>query len=438
MIPVKFPHSMEAEKRVLGACIRDVNALRKAQDILEASAFFQPNHQVIFRVLCDMAAAGTAIDLMTLADALEKSGDFEKIGGAYYLMELANSVATTVNVEHHAQIVKEKAIRRQLIRYGYQQIEDAENEDLDKLASKAYEQALSIVPPSKIQGFRRIDFFLERSIDQIQERIKRKRSGKPFKDVLTGVHDFDHRFGGLNRGELIILAARPSEGKTLLASQIALSVARAGNVGFVSMEMAGEEILCRSFSTAKGEDDKTTASLILQKANDLQKRNLYFDDSPGIRIDQLAARSERLKIEIGKLDLLVIDYLQLVRIPQSLGRMPTIERVTYISGEVKSLARRLNCPVFLLSQLSRECEKENRPPRLSDLRESGAIEQDADMVLFIHRPDGISRGKSGARELLIAKNRNGVCGKIDMVFSAENLAFHCLTDRDIPDDGLPF
>ncbi len=438
MIPVKFPHSIVAEKKVLGACIRDVNALRKVQDILEASSFYHPSHQVIFRTLSDMAAAGTAIDLMTLADALEKSGEFVKVGGAYCLMELANSVATTVNVKHHAQIVKEKAIRRQLIRNAYQQIEDAEKEDLDVLASKAYEQALSIAPSAKIQGFRRIDFFLEQSIDQIQERIKRRKSGKPFKEIMTGVHDFDHRFGGLNRGELVILAARPSEGKTLLASQIALNMAQVGNVGFVSMEMAGEEILCRSFSTVKGNDEKATVSLILQKANDLQKRNLYFDDSPGIRIDQLAARAERLKNEIGTLDLLVIDYLQLVRVSPSLGRMPTIERVTYISGEVKSLARRLNCPVLLLSQLSRECEKENRPPRLSDLRESGAIEQDADMVIFIHRPDGISRGKSGARELLIAKNRNGICGKIDMVFTVENLAFHCLTDRDIPDDGLPF
>ncbi len=430
MQQVTLPHSPEAERHVLGAMMRSRDAVAKARDILTGDDFYQPAHAMIFDALCDLAAKGVSGDVVALADELERRGELKKNGDEYYLMELANSVATTVNIEHFAKIVKEKAIRRQVIRNAYQLTQEAVNGDLDALSAKAYADALAICLPSKVAGFRRIELLLDQSVSMIQERMARRSAGRAYKDVQTGIADFDRKFGGFNRGELTILAARPSEGKTLLASQIALNVAKCGNVGYVSLEMAGEEILSRSLSAIQGSDDKSTARLILQKAGDLQKRNLYLDDSPAIRIDQLAARCERLKIDIGSLDLVVVDYLQLLRTPTDLNRFPRIEKITYLSGECKALARRLDAPVLLLSQLSRECEKENRKPRLSDLRDSGSIEQDADLVMFIHRNEGIERGASGVRDILVEKNRNGLTGKFKLVFNSKSLTFNGLNDRE--------
>lgn len=427
-----LPHNIEAERKTLAAMMRDKTAVVKVQNILTSDDFYTPAHRKIFSVILDLSVKGIYDDLTSLSDELTRRGELEEIGGAVSLMEIAGSVITAVSVDYHTAIVREKAIRRRAIRNAHQQAQEAVSGDLDALASKAYQDALAIVPASKSSGFRRIDTFLDRTIETVQERMRRRSSGKPHKDIATGITDFDRYYGGFNRQELIILAARPSEGKSALAAQITLNVAERGNVAFVSCEMSGEEILGRTLGNQKGANDAETAKAVLRRASGLQQLNLFFDDSPGIRIDQLAARCERLKIEIGKLDLLVIDYLQLLHATPDMNRFPRIEKITFLSGECKALARRLDCPILLLSQLNRSCEHENRPPRLSDLRDSGSIEQDADIVAFIHRPEGIERGHSGARELLIEKNRNGITGMIRFVFDADSLVFRGLSDRDAP------
>lgn len=433
-LSIEFPNALESEKRVLGAIINYPGTICKVQDILREGSFYQPSHEKIYQEIVKIYSQRKTYDLQMIADALETKGILDECGGIIYLMELSNSVATSVNADYHAVIVREKATRRKAIRNAFNHIEDAKHVDLDVLASKAYQDALAITPAIKSTGFRRIESFLESAVNTVHDRMKRRSELRPHKDIQTGLIDLDKYHGGFNRGELIILAARPSEGKTLLAAQIALHVANHGNVAFISCEMTAEEILCRSLGGSIDRIDHNAAKAVLQKANEMQRLQLFFDDSPGVRIDQIAARCERLKIEIGKIDLVVIDYLQLLLAPPSMIHTPRIEKITYLSGECKNLARQMNCSVLLLSQLNRLCEKEDRQPRLSDLRESGSIEQDADIVMFIHRGKDCNRSESGLRELLIEKNRNGKTGRLNLMFSADELKFYAASDANAPDE----
>lgn len=279
-----LPNSLEAEKRVLGAMIRFPEAAIDASTKLSPDDFYQPAHGKIFGVLCELATTHKSYDLLMIADALERRGEIESCGGQYYLIELANSVATSVHIDYHIVTIQEHSARRKIIRHAVNLQADALSQEnsIAQLSSDAYNGAMSIVVP-KSQGFDSIADYLDDAVEGIQRRINRVRENKPFKEILTGITDFDHRFGGFDRGEYIVVGARPSEGKSLLCFQIALNIAKTGmTVGVISLEQTAREMIQRvlypNVGKAKFSTDSTSAKEIKEKANELMrmKDNLFF------------------------------------------------------------------------------------------------------------------------------------------------------------------
>ncbi len=442
----QIPYNIDAEKKLLGSCLRqnrdgfsDDEAILRAKAILQINDFYEPKHGTIFLTLCDMAANRQEITIMALADILKRMGNLDKIGGPYYLIELAQTVATSANVEYFAKYVLEHANRRAIVRLC---------EETKKQASEAdsAEEVISDLQSKLHTIFKRIDGSgglklisdtLPEALDSINQRSERIQTGRIACDgISTGLTDLDRITGGLGRGRQIILAARPSEGKTSLGLQIAVNATRSGNhVGFFSLEMSKLELTERVLSNV--------AEINIREALDRQKRtkllnsgklaegwNLYIDDSP-LPIEKIESRAKYMAL-VHDLDLIVIDYLQLIRINQTQKRY---EAVTEISSRLKLLAKELNCPILTLSQLSRDIEKRgsnsgNAKPRLSDLRDSGAIEQDADQVIFIHTPDDELKEESGIREIIIAKNRHGPIGQVELYFQKKLTRFIPLTESE--------
>lgn len=453
-----LPHSLEAEKRVLGAMIRDADALYKVQGILGDSAFYQPGHQKIFTTLIELASRGTAIDLMTLSDALERKGEINQVGGSFYLAELVQSVATAVNVEYHAAIVREKALRRELIRRCSAIAQEAyeSGDDSVEILARAETAIFNISQQRTDRSFDPVGKYLDAAIEKVQNAHAQKGS---LTGLASGFHDLDQLTAGFQSSDLIILAARPSVGKTSLVLNIAENAALAGvPVGIFSLEMSSEQIAERVLCSQarvnlkhlrSGFFTKKDASLLLQTAGRIHNIPLYIDDTPNLTPTEVFSRSRRLKSQQSNLGLIIIDYLQLMNVGRySENRQ---QEVSEISRSLKILARDLKVPIVACSQLSRAIEKrDDHLPRLSDLRESGSIEQDADLVIFLHREtlkgdfqgeeeEDLEAGKQihYTYKLIIGKHRNGPVGEIDIYFAREYTRFYDAA-RETPDEDVPF
>jgi replicative DNA helicase len=423
-----LPHSDEAERSVLGAILLDNRSFDRAQEILAPEAFYSSRHRSIFVVLAEMIDSGTAVDLVTLKNALAERAELEACGGPAYLASLLDGVPRSANVEHYARIVREKAILRELIRTSQEILSSAIRPEgsTDDLLDEA-EKAIFRIAESRLGGgFVPISVSAEKSIKWIEELTRRQEL---ITGVATGFPQLDEMTSGLQPADLIILAARPSMGKTALALNMCSHAAlRQGRtVGVFSLEMSHQQLFVRLLC-AEGQIDahrlrtgrinKDQWHSIIKFYDALSAAPIFIDDTPGIGIMEMRAKARRLKRE-RSLDLLIIDYLQLMRGRGSYDSRQ--QEISDISRSLKELAKELDIPVVALSQLSRAPEQRggDHRPQLSDLRESGAIEQDADVVLFLFREELYKKDDpdvEGKAELIIGKQRNGPIGTIRLNF----------------------
>ncbi len=429
-----LPHNLDAERSILGAVLLDNHLLNTAIEKVKGEDFFLENHRRIFERMVELSELQQAIDLVTLTEELARRGELEAAGGPAYLAQLVDGVPRITNVEHYARIVKEKAVLRNLIHAAHaiqQHALDADDE-ADAILDRAESYIFQLAEERVRAGLIDVKDLVRENYERL-ERIFTE--GRRITGLGTGYARLDNETAGLQSSELIILAARPSMGKTSLALNIAENVAlRQGEpVAVFSLEMSKESLLLRLLSSEArvdahkfrtghmGKDDWQRIGASLAK---LGGAPLWIDDSASSTVMEMGAKARRLKRDKG-LSLVIVDYLQLVAARGRFGNRT--EEVSSISRSLKGLAKELKVPVLVLSQLTRAPEREERRPQLADLRESGAIEQDADVVLFIYRPsfykpDSPEEERAKA-ELIIAKQRNGPTGTVRFVFLSKHTRF---------------
>jgi replicative DNA helicase len=427
---------VEAERSILGAILLDNNAINAAIEKLKPEDFFHDHHRRIYRQMMILGETSQAIDLVTLTEELQRGGQLEAVGGAAYVSQLMDGVPHITNVEHYARIVKEKALLRGLIHATsaiQQQALDAE-EDADTILDKAESSIFQLAEDRVRAGL--VGLF--DVVTESRERISHiYEGGQRITGLATGYDLLDNLTSGFQPSELIILAARPSMGKTAFALNIAENVAVRDNkpVAIFSLEMSKESLLLRLLSAdAKIDSHKfRTGRLnhedkarIPRSLSRLSQAPLWIDDAGGATVVEIGAKLRRMKRERG-LTMVVVDYLQLISARGRFGNRN--EEISSITRGLKAMAKELKVPVVVLSQLTRAPEREDREPRLADLRESGAIEQDADVVMFIHRPNffkkssEVSPEERGETDLIIAKQRNGPTDTIRFVFQGSFTRF---------------
>jgi replicative DNA helicase len=429
-----LPSNLEAERSILGAIILDNNALNTAIEGLKAEDFFLPQHRHVFQQMIALGEAQHAIDLVTLTEELHRHGELEAAGGAPYLASLVDGVARVSNVEHYARIVKEKAMLRNLI-HATDKIKQSafEGEDgADAILDGAESSIFALAEDRVKAGLIPIKDIVHESFDRLEKIF---REGKSITGISTGYGELDKLLSGLQTSELIILAARPSQGKTALALNLAENIAIRGGlpVAVFSLEMSKESLLQRLVASVAQVDAHKFRSGHLSREDwkrmteglsVISSSPLWVDDAGSTSVLEIGAKARRLKRDKG-LSLLIVDYLQLIT---GRGRFNSRqEEVASISRGLKGLAKELQIPVLVLSQLTRAPERDERGPQLSDLRESGAIEQDADVVMFIYRPKFFDMNATPEErdmaDILIAKQRNGPTDKVKFVFRSRLTRF---------------
>ena len=441
-----LPHSAEAERAVLGAVLLENQLFDQAAAILHMDDFHLQTNQTIFASMAKLSARQTAIDAVTLRSELEKGNHLVEIGGASYISSLLDGVPRLANIDHYARIVKEKSVQRKLIHAAYRILEQSYTDDLDApdLLEEAERSIFEVSQERIDSGFAKLEHLLPDAYKRIQAFYEQKEL---ITGIATGYTDLDQLTSGFQQTDLIIIAARPGLGKTSLALNIGQSAALGHkSVGFFSLEMSAFQLVTRLLCSHARIDSHKLRSGRLSKADwtelaaamgRLDQARIFIDDSATLSMLEMRSRARRLKAEHG-LDLLIVDYLQLMSPPRGGRRSDNREReISAISRSLKALAKELNIPVVALSQLSRAPEQRKGRlvgrPQLSDLRESGSIEQDADVVLFIYREDLYKKPEDledepGVAEIIIAKQRNGPTGTIKLAFidkwtRFENLAF---------------
>ncbi|MCH7730148.1 replicative DNA helicase [Patescibacteria group bacterium] len=422
------PHSAEAEGSVLGALLLDKDAIIAVAEFLAPENFYDERNRSIFESCLDLYEERAPIDVLTVAERLKKKKMLKKVGGASYLAELANKVPTAAHVEHYGKIVKDQATKRSLMVAASKLVDLSLDEGLaaDELLDKAEAEVFSLTQRHLAQAFAPVRDALAESFDRLDELHKQ---GEGLRGAPTGFKDLDDTLAGMQRSNLLILAARPGIGKTSLALSIAqnLAVNHKRPVGFFSLEMSKEELVDRllvtqadidawKLKTGKlSEDDFTKLSNAM---GELAEAPLFIDDTPALSILEMRTKARRLQVEAG-VDLLIVDYLQLARSRQLENR---VQEVSEISMGLKNLARELKIPVLAVSQLSRAVEQRGtKRPQLADLRESGSIEQDADVVMFLWREDEENFENVS---LEIAKHRNGPLRSIKLFFKGDRIKFY--------------
>lgn len=440
------PQNLEAEQAVLGSLLIDKNAIFRVADLLVSSDFYFPAHEKIFESIITLYEKHQPIDVMSLGNFLKEKELLKDIGGSSYLANLTNQVSTASHVEHYAKIVKEKKVRRDLIQASAEITETVfEPQEVEDMLDTIEQKILAISQKSLPQNFTAIKDELKNAYERIE---KLHAGGDKLRGVSTGFAALDNKLSGLQPSDLIILGARPSSGKTSFALDIARNAAIAGHsVGIFSLEMSREQVIDRIVSAESqvplwhiftGRIANETEFMMIQGALDrLSNVRLFIDDSPSLNVLQMRSMARRLQVEHG-LDLLIVDYLQLIRPRTSSDN--TVTQITEISRGLKALARELKVPVFALSQLSRNVEqRDHKLPRLSDLRDSGSLEQDADIVAFIYRKEADSvdsNDNTSITQILIAKHRNGPVGEIELAFDKERASFKSI-DKRYQDAALP-
>ena len=429
-----LPNNLDAERSVLGAILLDNHALNTAVETLKPEDFFLDQHRRVFTQMIALAESQQAIDLVTLTEELHRRGDLEGSGGAPYLASLADGMPRVSNVDHYARIVKEKAMLRNLIHatHSIQQRAFEGEDGADTILDNAESSIFAIAEDRIRAGLLPIKDIVRDNFERLERIFK---EGKSITGISTGYAELDKLTSGLQNSELLILAARPSQGKTALALNLAENIAmRAGlPVAMFSLEMSKESLLQRLVASVAqidghkfrtGHLNREDWRRMTESLGTISASPLWIDDAGSISVLEIGAKARRLKRDKG-LSLLIVDYLQLITARGRFGNRQ--EEVSSISRSLKGLAKELQIPVLVLSQLTRAPEREERGPQLSDLRESGAIEQDADVVMFIYRPnffklDAAPEERDQA-DLLIAKQRNGPTDKVRFVFRSRITRF---------------
>lgn len=436
---LRLPYSPEAEQAVLGAILMDPDAVSRVAEILPSSEYFYiATHRTIYNAMMSMFTAGKAVDQITVLEKLKMERDFDESTGKTYLVQLAESCPSIANVENYARIVRDKYDVRALISAARDIIEDSSDGELEPqmLIDSAEQRIFDIRRGKNIQGLQRIDEVLFQTFDRLDMLSREDDSVKP---VPTGIGDLDRVITGLNRSDLILLAARPGMGKTSFALNIArnVSVVTKKTVAFFSLEMTKEQLASRLLSSEAlvggtklrtGRLNQEEWNRLIGAGDILKNANLYLDDTPGITVPEMKAKLRRLK----SIDLVVIDYLQLMSTGRRDGNR--VQEISELTRNLKILAKEINVPVICLSQLSRASEqRQDHRPQLSDLRDSGSIEQDADIVLFLYR-DGYYEREKGAEtvqaavdqnsgECIVAKNRHGETTSVKLHWQGEFMRF---------------
>lgn len=429
------PHDVEAEKSVLGAILIDQSAIHIVAEFLRAQNFYLREHQQIFDCMVSLFEKQQPIDVVTLKNQLQSDGVLKAVGGAAYLSELINTVPTSAYVEHYAHIVKDQFTKRRLIELSSRMVEKAFDNrgDISRLIAEAETEIFALSQDQMHRDFIPLKEILSTSFERLEEFIK---NGANLRGVPTGFVDLDAKLAGMQDSNLIILAARPGVGKTTFALNIALHVATKskGGVGFFSLEMSKEELVDRllvghadidAWRLKTGKLSDQDYKSITMAMGELSEAPIFIDDTPGISILEMRTKARKLKAE-KDIKLVVVDYLQLADAGKRFESR--VNEVSFISQGLKNLARELRVPVIALSQLSRSVEQRGtKKPQLSDLRESGAIEQDADIVMFIYaedESDDLLDSNKKMVKLNIAKHRNGATGEIDLMFRGDRVKFY--------------
>jgi replicative DNA helicase len=438
------PWSGEAEQAVLGAMLLDQDAALRAAELVDDTMFYREPHRRLFRAMVGLTERRVVIDHITLRDELMRRGELDAAGGLDYLAELADSVPTAANLEFHARIVKDKAILRRLIESATSIITEAYDgrSTASDLLDGAESKIFQISQQRGDEGFTRIKEMLWPAMERIETLQK---SGKAITGVPSGFAELDKLTSGFQPSELVIVAARPSMGKTAFCLNIATNAAlEQQGVAIFSLEMSKESLVQRMLTAEARVDSQrvrqgslrdTDFTQLARAAGQLQACKIWIDDTPSLTLLEMRSKARRLKAE-NDIKMVIVDYLQLMRSPEHAENR--VQEISDISRSLKGLARELHIPVVALSQLSRASEQRGgeRKPILSDLRDSGAIEQDADLVMFIHRPEYYDRedeSKKGMAEVMLSKNRNGPTGDVHLRFNREYTRFDNLSGRDDPE-----
>lgn len=457
----EIPQNIEAEQSVIGAMLIDKNAVEEIAEQLKPDDFYRQAHRVIFRTMLALYSKNEAVDMVTVTDELKKTGKLNDVGGVSYITMLANIVPTAANVKYHARIVAEKSILRQLVETGTYIAEMGYDETgtVKDIINTANKSILQIAKRKTGTDFVPVADLIAETLNRIEAAMELK---EPVNGLRTGFKDLDYMTAGLHPSDFIILAARPSMGKTALALNIAQNVAIRGShngeppkrIAFFSLEMSTEQLVERMLCAEACVDAQKLRTGLLDNVDEEERTEIFrrlwiaydrlksaqiFIDETSTNVKEMRSRARRLQAEAG-LDLIIIDYLQLMR---GTEKHKNIENrnseVSEISRGLKALARELNVPVIALSQLSRSVEKRknNRKPILSDLRESGSLEQDADIVLLLYRDDYYKENEGEytyITELNVAKHRNGPIGEIYLYFKSEWTKFISLSKKTEDED----
>jgi len=434
------PQNLDAERSVLGGILLDNSAMHKVSELLRAEQFYREAHRTIFQAMFALHERGEPVDLVTLTEELQRKGALQEVGGAAYLAALADQVPTAANIGYYAKIVRDKSVLRQVIEAateiatrGYEEVEE-----VDEFLDRSEQLILEISRKQRKKGFVPIHDVVYQSFKSIEEAFNRKEA---VTGIPTKFGKFDLLTCGLQRSDLVIIAGRPGMGKTAFALNIARNVAVEGKipVAIFSLEMSKEQLVTRLFSAEAGIDSmklrtghfpRSYWTVLTQAADVLAQAPIFIDDSPIISVLEMRSKARQMKFQ-ENIGLIVVDYLQLM---SSGGRAESrIQEISEISRSLKQLAKELDVPVVALSQLNREPEKRNdKRPVLADLRESGAIEQDADLIVFLYREECYSRDKpecKGIAEVIIGKQRNGPLGTVQLYFKPEVTRFAEIEER---------
>jgi replicative DNA helicase len=452
------PQNLEAEESVLGGMLLDNHACNLVLPLVKREHFYRDAHGKIFGAMADLNEQGVPVDIVTLTEALRQRGQLQDVGGATFIAELANRVPTAANAEYYAKIVREKAILRGLISTATEIATEAygSQTDVERFIDLAESKIFAIAEQKITTEFFPISDLLPAAIKEVEKLFDRKEM---VTGVPTGFHDLDKMTAGMHPGDLIIVAGRPGMGKTALALNIGTSAAQQADIGVAifSLEMSKEQLVLRMLCSEalvnyqdvrSGRLHEKDFAKLASAAGGLHQSSIYIDDAAGLSVLELRAKARRLKREIHargrRLGLIVVDYLQLMR---GSGRTDSREQeISEISRSLKALAKQLELPIIALSQLNRRVEEKgaDRRPVMANLRESGAIEQDADVILFVYRESAYNKELSPEEdreaEIIIGKQRNGPTGTVNVTFRKEFMRF---ADRALPSDeafehGSPF
>jgi len=437
-----FPQAVDAERALLGGLLQQPDELLAVTEVVKGDDFYRPEHGALYELLVQMSAKGETIDLLLVTDRVARGGEEQRFGGVPYVTQLPDHVPSTANLVHYAQVIKDKSVLRDVIRSARSLAEDAylQPDDVGELVEKAAKEFAQIGQGRDRRTWQQISLVVDEELIRIE---KISQQGGTTTGVSTGFVDLDKKLAGLHPTDLLILAARPGMGKTALALNIAQNVALLEGVpvGIFSLEMSRGQLVTRMLCchglveagrVRTGQLDTEDWERFLEASEALRKTEVHIDDTPGLSIGDLRARARGLHAEKTELGLIVIDYLQLMK-----GDDPRASReqqITSISRGLKGLAKDLECPVIALSQLNRGVEsRQDKRPLVSDLRESGAIEQDADVIMFIYRDEYYNpeSADKGLAEVIIAKQRNGPTGTVKLAFQGQYTRFDNFIDDDL-------